>query len=148
MHLPSAQGASGNHAASQSDPSAVALHDKEAHGGCGAGAEHEGNLEGACRSLRTAGSRLTLGLQVRSMKRARDVRDQLVGLMERVEIDMVSHPEDHEGIKKANPLCCLARTQQAVPHVWQDLWICCCWLSRLSASHALGFLTQYVAKPR
>lgn len=33
------------------------------------------------------------GAQVRSMKRARDVRDQLVGLMERVEIDMVSHPE-------------------------------------------------------
>jgi len=29
--------------------------------------------------------------QVRSMKRARDVRDQLVGLMERVEIDMVRH---------------------------------------------------------
>lgn len=39
-------------------------------------------------------------VQVRSMKRARDVRDQLTGLMERVEIDMVSHPEDHEGIKK------------------------------------------------
>lgn len=37
------------------------------------------------------------------MKRARDVRDQLVGLMERVEIDMVSHPDDHEGIKKARP---------------------------------------------
>lgn len=27
------------------------------------------------------------------MKRARDVRDQLMGLMERVEIDMVSNPE-------------------------------------------------------
>lgn len=41
--------------------------------------------------------------QARSMKRARDVRDQLVGLMERVEIDMVSHPEDHEAIKKVHP---------------------------------------------
>jgi pre-mRNA-splicing factor ATP-dependent RNA helicase DHX16 len=37
------------------------------------------------------------------MKRARDVRDQLVGLMERVEIDMVSHADDHEGVKKARP---------------------------------------------
>jgi hypothetical protein len=41
--------------------------------------------------------------QARSMKRARDVRDQLVGLMERVEIDMVSHADDHEGVKKARP---------------------------------------------
>lgn len=39
--------------------------------------------------------------QVRSMKRARDVRDQLVGLMERVELEMESHSEDHDGIKKA-----------------------------------------------
>jgi pre-mRNA-splicing factor ATP-dependent RNA helicase DHX16 len=31
-------------------------------------------------------------VQLRSMKRARDIRDQLVGLMERVEIDMVSDP--------------------------------------------------------
>ena len=35
------------------------------------------------------------------MKRARDVRDQLVGLMERVELEMESHPEDHDAIKKA-----------------------------------------------
>ena len=35
------------------------------------------------------------------MKRARDVRDQLVGLMERVELEMESHSEDHDGIKKA-----------------------------------------------
>jgi HrpA-like RNA helicase len=46
-----------------------------------------------------------LRAQARSMKRARDVRDQLVGLMERVEIDMVSHADDHEGIKKAR-FCC------------------------------------------
>ena len=28
-------------------------------------------------------------VQVRSMKRARDIRDQLLGLLERVEIDLV-----------------------------------------------------------
>lgn len=39
--------------------------------------------------------------QVRSMKRARDIRDQLVGLMERVEIEMTSDSGNHDGIKKA-----------------------------------------------
>ena len=36
------------------------------------------------------------------MKRARDVRDQLVGLMERVELEMETAPEDHDAIKKAS----------------------------------------------
>ncbi|KAF5840651.1 P-loop containing nucleoside triphosphate hydrolase protein [Dunaliella salina] len=40
-------------------------------------------------------------VQVRSLKRARDIRDQLVGLMERVEIDMVSDSSNLDGIKKA-----------------------------------------------
>lgn len=40
-------------------------------------------------------------VQLRSMKRARDIRDQLVGLMERVEIDMVSDVGNLDGIKKA-----------------------------------------------
>lgn len=35
------------------------------------------------------------------MKRARDIRDQLVGLMERVEIEMVSDPGNMDNIKKA-----------------------------------------------
>ena len=35
------------------------------------------------------------------MKRARDVRDQLVGLMERVEIMMQSCGEEYDGIRKA-----------------------------------------------
>lgn len=35
------------------------------------------------------------------MKRARDVREQLVGLMERVEIDMVSNPTENVDIRKA-----------------------------------------------
>ncbi|KAL7192227.1 hypothetical protein ACSBR2_024134 [Camellia fascicularis] len=40
-------------------------------------------------------------IQVRSMKRARDIRDQLEGLLERVEIELTSNSNDLEGIKKA-----------------------------------------------
>ncbi|XP_077283485.1 DEAH-box helicase 16 lethal (2) 37Cb [Arctopsyche grandis] len=40
-------------------------------------------------------------IQYRSLKRARDVREQLVGLMERVEIDMVSSLQDNTNIRKA-----------------------------------------------
>ncbi|XP_062116659.1 pre-mRNA-splicing factor ATP-dependent RNA helicase DEAH1 [Humulus lupulus] len=40
-------------------------------------------------------------IQVRSMKRARDIRDQLEGLLERVEIELVSNPNDLEAIKKS-----------------------------------------------
>ncbi|BFZ20424.1 hypothetical protein BsWGS_23462 [Bradybaena similaris] len=40
-------------------------------------------------------------IQHRSMKRARDVRDQLEGLLERVEIDLVSNPNDTQAIRKA-----------------------------------------------
>jgi pre-mRNA-splicing factor ATP-dependent RNA helicase DHX16 len=40
-------------------------------------------------------------IQYRSMKRARDVREQLVGLMQRVEIDMVSNVTETADIKKA-----------------------------------------------
>jgi pre-mRNA-splicing factor ATP-dependent RNA helicase DHX16 len=39
--------------------------------------------------------------QVRSMKRARDVRDQLEGLMDRVEIEKTSSAGDHDAIRKA-----------------------------------------------
>ena len=35
------------------------------------------------------------------MKRARDIRDQLEGLLERVEIELVSNSNDMEAIKKA-----------------------------------------------
>lgn len=35
------------------------------------------------------------------MKRARDVRDQIVGLMERVEVESTSNPNDPEAICKA-----------------------------------------------
>lgn len=35
------------------------------------------------------------------MKRARDVRDQLEGLLERVEIELMSDPTDLDAIKKA-----------------------------------------------
>ncbi|KAG8229443.1 hypothetical protein J437_LFUL010790, partial [Ladona fulva] len=40
-------------------------------------------------------------IQHRSMKRARDVREQLAGLMQRVEIDLVSNPDDTANIRKA-----------------------------------------------
>jgi pre-mRNA-splicing factor ATP-dependent RNA helicase DHX16 len=35
------------------------------------------------------------------MKRARDVRDQLEGLLERVEIELSSNPNDLDAIKKS-----------------------------------------------
>ena len=43
------------------------------------------------------------------MKRARDVRDQLEGLMERVEIELTSNPLDNIAIRKVPPtlLYCL-----------------------------------------
>lgn len=40
-------------------------------------------------------------VQIRSMKRARDIRDQLMGLMERVEIEMVSDAGNVDSIRKA-----------------------------------------------
>ncbi|XP_055897569.1 pre-mRNA-splicing factor ATP-dependent RNA helicase DHX16-like isoform X1 [Biomphalaria glabrata] len=40
-------------------------------------------------------------IQHRSMKRARDVRDQLEGLLERVEIEVTSNPSDTVAIRKA-----------------------------------------------
>jgi len=41
-------------------------------------------------------------IQVRSMHKARDIREQLEGLCERVEIDSnISSPEDHDGVLKA-----------------------------------------------
>lgn len=40
-------------------------------------------------------------IQHRSMKRARDVREQLEGLMERIEVDIVSNPQNTTNIRKA-----------------------------------------------
>ncbi|XP_039127210.1 pre-mRNA-splicing factor ATP-dependent RNA helicase DEAH1 isoform X2 [Dioscorea cayenensis subsp. rotundata] len=40
-------------------------------------------------------------IQVRSMKRARDIRDQLEGLLERVEIEITASPNDLDAVKKA-----------------------------------------------
>ncbi len=40
-------------------------------------------------------------IQYRSMKRARDIRDQLEALLERVEIEVVSNPHDSQKIRKA-----------------------------------------------
>ena len=38
------------------------------------------------------------------MKRARDVRDQLEGLMERVEIDITTSPQDATSIRKVRTM--------------------------------------------
>ena len=43
------------------------------------------------------------------MKRARDVRDQLEGLMERVEIELTSNPLDNIAIRKVPPTPYTAR---------------------------------------
>ncbi|KAG5035379.1 hypothetical protein JHK87_010289 [Glycine soja] len=40
-------------------------------------------------------------LKVRSVKRARDIRDQLAGLLERVEIKLTSNDNDLDAIKKS-----------------------------------------------
>merc|ERR1719429_885572 len=40
-------------------------------------------------------------IQHRSMKRARAIRDQLQGLLERTEIALLSNPMEHVGIRKA-----------------------------------------------
>ncbi|CAG2063073.1 unnamed protein product [Timema podura] len=40
-------------------------------------------------------------IQYRSLKRARDVREQLAGLMQRVEIELVSNPTETVNIRKA-----------------------------------------------
>ncbi|KAK9798519.1 hypothetical protein WJX73_006705 [Symbiochloris irregularis] len=40
-------------------------------------------------------------VQVRSMKRARDIREQLLGLMERTEVQLVSDAGNHDAIRKA-----------------------------------------------
>jgi len=40
-------------------------------------------------------------VQVRTMKRARDIRDQVLGLMERCEIDLISNAGDVEAIRRA-----------------------------------------------
>merc|ERR1712182_140799 len=39
-------------------------------------------------------------VQIRTMKRIRDVRDQLIGLMERVDIECSSSSSDHDAIRK------------------------------------------------
>jgi pre-mRNA-splicing factor ATP-dependent RNA helicase DHX16 len=40
-------------------------------------------------------------VQFRTMKRARDVRDQLISLMERVELNLDSNASDHQAIRKS-----------------------------------------------
>lgn len=50
-------------------------------------------------------------IQFRSMRRARDVREQLEGLMERIEVDITSSEGDYIPVRKVQALpgfhCCL-----------------------------------------
>ncbi|KAJ8451448.1 hypothetical protein Cgig2_017839 [Carnegiea gigantea] len=64
--------------------------DKQVHADTARMRFHEGNV----------GDHIAL-LKVRSIKRARDIRDQLEGLLERVEIEPTSSLNDLEAIKKA-----------------------------------------------
>ncbi len=78
-------------------------------------------------------------VQHRSMKRARDIREQLVSLMERVEIAMESDAENH------GECCCLSCSLEPVPCVharlgascrrfagWQGFMCVCVWGGVLS----------------
>uniref|UniRef100_K7FZK1 Activating signal cointegrator 1 complex subunit 3 n=1 Tax=Pelodiscus sinensis TaxID=13735 RepID=K7FZK1_PELSI len=49
-------------------------------------------------------------IQFRSMRRARDVREQLEGLLERIEVDLTSSEGDYVPIRKVTPLPRLTRT--------------------------------------
>jgi len=40
-------------------------------------------------------------IQVKSMRKARDIREQIEGLMERVEIELNSNPDGHDGVCKS-----------------------------------------------
>lgn len=69
-------------------------------------------------------------IQHRSMKRARDVRDQLEGLMERVEIEVNSNPSEDVGIRKVRSLVnfidwrsASSDKRELTPRVWRwQLW--------------------------
>ncbi|KAK6118817.1 hypothetical protein DH2020_047430 [Rehmannia glutinosa] len=43
-------------------------------------------------------------IQVRSMKKARDIRDQLEGLLKRAEIELISNPNDLDAIKESHSI--------------------------------------------
>ena len=61
-------------------------------------------------SIHVLSQKLFLWLCFRSMKRARDVRDQLEGLMDRVEIELTSSLHDSVAIRKVI-LVCMANHQ-------------------------------------
>lgn len=56
------------------------------------------------------------------MKRARDIRDQLEGLLERVEIEVTSNASDLEPIKKAitsgNYFACNDEEVKMIPYIY------------------------------
>ncbi len=54
---------------------------------------------------------------MRSMKRARDVREQLLGLMDRVEVELVSNPGDHDAVRGAYPAPTLFCINSGLAHM-------------------------------
>ncbi len=64
---------------------------------------------------------------VRSMKRARDVRDQLEALMERVEIDLASNISDSVAIRKVLTTCSYSTGAGGFSHHYLLCAGCHCW---------------------
>jgi pre-mRNA-splicing factor ATP-dependent RNA helicase DHX16 len=56
------------------------------------------------------------------MKRARDVRDQLLGLLERVEIELTSAMEDTEPVRKAITSGFFYHTANLQRYVNRECW--------------------------
>jgi hypothetical protein len=54
-------------------------------------------------------------VQLRSMKRARDIREQLTNLMERVEIELVSDADNHGAWAWRRAAWCRLRAPQTAP---------------------------------
>lgn len=60
-------------------------------------------------------------IQHRSMRRARDVREQLAGLMQRVEIELVSNPLEIVNIRKVSIETCFSCTKISLGCKYQIL---------------------------
>ena len=65
-------------------------------------------------------------IQYRSMKRARDIRDQLEGLLERVEIDVESNPLETVNIRKAITAGYFYHTSKFKAPISFVIRCCCC----------------------
>jgi hypothetical protein len=62
-------------------------------------------------------------VQLRSMKRARDIREQLTNLMERVEIELASDSENYGALQPC--CCCCHASALGITVCWSLLVVCC-----------------------